>query len=342
LKSSQVRKLKVQNYILLVIGCLAINSCIQSRSCFDEEIFCAALVTDTLGTEDYGNNQQTWLGLQDAKENKIVNQIAYIESVDTRDYQKNIDYFAQQGFDVILTSGIGLQSETLHSSDLYPDSVFIGLNQPVTESRPNLISITFPEDQMGFAAGALAAKISKTGIVAGVCETSGIDSMWRYCEGFRNGALFTNPQIKALIVYRDDGDRKKLFIDEAWGYETATNLIQRGADVVFAAGGVTGQGALSAATESNIYAIGTERDQASALGASGLGVVTSFRGQSRLVVYEMMRDIQTGELLQQRNAQIEFMPLRQNFSEKIGFELELLLVLLENNEFVTNVPLEKP
>ena len=61
------------------------------------------------------------------------------------------------------------------------------MNQPHEEVRPNLIPITFAEDQMGFLAGALAARISETQIVGAVCETSGIDSMWRYCEGFRAG-----------------------------------------------------------------------------------------------------------------------------------------------------------
>ena len=49
-----------------------------------------------------------------------------------------------------------------------------------------------------------------------------------------------------------DGDRERLFIDEAWGYDTAQELIQRGADVIFAAGGATGQGALRAAAEAQV------------------------------------------------------------------------------------------
>ncbi len=73
--------------------------------------------------------------------------------------------------------------------------------------------------------------------------------MWRYCEGFRAGAKFVDENIKIQVIYRDDGSSEKLFIDEAWGYETAQKLIQRGADVIFAAGGVTGQGALRAAAE---------------------------------------------------------------------------------------------
>jgi basic membrane protein A len=216
------------------------------------------------------------------------------------------------------------------------------LNQPFEQTRANLFSITFPEDQMGFAAGALASQLSKTGIVGGVCETSGIDSMWRYCEGFRAGALFLNPEIKVLILYRDSGDREKLFVDESWGYENAISLIRRGADVIFSAGGVTGQGALRAASESNVYAIGTERNQMQALGENGRGVVTSLYGAGRLEVKEVMRFVKEGFVQSQRIGQIQFVPLHQKFPEELTMGLELLLTSLRNKEIYTNVPFEKP
>lgn len=134
--------------------------------------------------------------------------------MDARDYEKNIAYFAIQGFDMIVTTNVGQRDETLHAADLYPDSVFVGMNQPQTETRPNLIPISFAEDQMEFAAGVLAAHLSTTRVVGAICETSGINSMWRYCEGFRAGAEFINPEIKVIVFYRDEGDSEKLFIDE--------------------------------------------------------------------------------------------------------------------------------
>lgn len=321
---------------------LGVSSCLPSSDCFDEEIFCAALVTDTLGINDYGVNQDAWAGLQESQNNGTTHQIEYIESIDTRDYQKNIDYFAQQGFDVIIASGIGFLDETLHSSDLYPDSVFVGLNQPFEETRANLISITFPEDQMGFAAGALAAQLSKTGIVGGVCETSRIDSMWRYCEGFRAGALFLNPEIKALVLYRDSDNREKIFIDETWGYESGMSLIKRGADVIFSAGGVTAQGALKAASEFGVYAIGAERNQMLALGESGRSVVTSLYGASRLEVEETLRFIKEGLVQPQRIGQIQFVPLNQKFPQELTIGLNFLIASLWHREIYTNVLTKKP
>ncbi len=322
----------------LIVTLFSIFTACQSPNCLNEEYFCVALITDTLGINDYGINQDAWAGLQESQADRI----EYIESVDSRDYQKNIDYFATQGFDLIITSGIGLQNYTLLSADLYPDSVFVGLNQTFTETRPNLISITFPEDQMGFAAGTLATQLSKTGIVGGVCETSGIDAMWRYCEGFRAGVLFTNPETKVLILYRDNGDREKIFIDEKWGYEAGISLIQRGADVIFSAGGVTGQGALRAASESNTFAIGTERNQQLALGKNGTSIVSSFFGASRLEVSEVMRFVRQGLIQPYRVGQIQFVALHPKFPESFTSELNVLLQKLWLQEIHTNVLPEKP
>ncbi len=323
-------------FFLTMIG-WALSACLSSSDCFREDIFCAALVTDTQGIEDHGMNQDAWAGLQEAKANGLADQVEYIASVDARDYQKNIVYFANRGFDLIFTSGVSLDDETLQSADLYPDSTFVGLNQTFEESRQNLISVTFPEDQMGFAAGVSAATLTKTNIVSAVCETSGIDAMWRYCEGFRAGAKFTNDQLTVAVVYRDDGDSEKLFIDEAWGYATASDLIARGADVVFAAGGVTGQGAVEAASELGVYAIGAERDQFAALGVSGSGVVTSFYGQTQFEVQEVMRMVKNGQIHEIWQGSVQFVPLSPAYPPELSAQLEELLGMLKRGEIQTNV-----
>jgi basic membrane protein A len=195
---------------------------------------------------------------------------------------------------------------------------------------------------MGFAAGLVATQLSKTGIVAAVCETSGIDSMWRYCEGFRAGVEFADGTMRTLVIYRDDGDREKLFLDEAWGYETGSDLIRRGADVVFAAGGVTGQGALRAALEFGAYAIGAERDQAAVLGETRPGLVTSFYGDARFEVQETMRLVKNGGISGGRVGKIRFSSLHPSVDPSSMSDLEALIALLSKGEIVPNVTKEKP
>jgi len=332
--------------VIFPLTILVLVSCTRSADCFRVDLFCAALVTDTLGINDHGINQDAWAGLEEARANGLVDQVEFIESIDTRDYEKNIAYFAQNGYDLIVTSGVGLQDTTLQAADLYPDPIFIAIAQPHEEGRPNLIPITFAEDQMGFMAGALAARLTETHVVGAVCETSGIPSMWRYCEGFRAGVLAGvqngQEEIRILIEYRDDGLQEKLFIDDAWGIERAQYLIKRGADVIFAAGGVTGQGALRAASQAGIHAIGTERDQAAALREDGSSVVTSIYGRAGHEVQAAVRQIMQGTFDPPVSGQFGYVPLGENFPESMKQEMDDLLSGLLNGYVQTTVPLEKP
>jgi len=336
--------LRIKLIGLIVIVLLNLSACAQAQTpdCFLKDIFCAALVTDTRGLNDYGINQNTWLGLQQSHTDGAVNQVAYIESVNPKDYEKNIAFFVDAGYDVIVTSGIGLRNATLHSADLYPDSVFIGMNQTDDESRPNFISVTFSEDQMGFLAGALAVRLTGTKSIGAVCETSGIDSMWRYCEGFRAGAKFMDHSVKVVVVYRDNQSSDKLFIDSAWGFDNAQRLIESNADVIFAAGGETGVGALHAAAEANIYSIGVERDQGAALGEEGSGVVTSILGRASFTVQGLMRNVKGGNLTDAEMSPIGYIPFDKFVQKEVTLEMEDLLTQLESKDVKTNVSPEKP
>jgi len=305
-------------------------------------VFCAALVTDTRGLQDFGLNQDTWAGLQRSKAEGVVDEVAYIESVDARDYEKNITFFVNAGYDVIVTSGVGLGDATLRSADLHPDSVFVGMNQPDEESVPNFISVTFPEDQMGFLAGVLAARMTRTKIIGAVCETSGIGAMWRYCEGFRAGAAYADDTVEVIVIYRDDGGREKLFIDEEWGIENAQSVIQDGADVLFAAGGITGVGALRAATAAQVNSIGAERDQHSALADEGSSVVTSILGRASSTVQELMRRIKAGSLADAEMSLIGYVPMEGFVPKNVIADMDQILLGLITGEIKTNVAVEKP
>ncbi len=334
--------MRIKSIFLLAIVFLGITACSQSPDCFQEDVFCAGLVTDTRGLDDLGMNQSTWAGLEQSHSDGVIDHVANIGSVNAKDYEKNIAYFVNSGYDVIVTSGGGLRDATLHSADLYPDSIFIGMNQPDDESRSNFIPVIFPEDQMGFLAGALAVQLTRLNAVGAVCETSGIPSMWRYCEGFRAGAKHMDDSVKVLIAYRADGSSSKLFVDDEWGNETAGKLLESNVDIIFAAGGETAVGALCAAGEARIKSIGAERDQAAALGSEGSGVVTSVLGRIRFTVQELMRSLRDGNLPDEVVGPIGYIPFDGSVSKEISQEMENILMGLENGEIKTYVPAEKP
>jgi len=334
--------LQIKFRYILAIVLLGVTACSQSPDCSQENVFCVGLVTDTRGLYDFGMNQNTWAGLEQSYSDSVIDHIAYIESVNSKDYEKNIAYLVDSGYDVIVTSGIGLRDATLHSADLYPASIFIGMNQPDDESRSNFVPVTFPEDQMGFFAGVLATHLTKLKTVGAVCETSGIDAMWRYCEGFRAGVNYADSTIKVIVLYRDGESSSKLFIDDEWGYETGHALIESGVDVIFAAGGETAVGALRAASEAKIRSIGAERDQSAALGKEVSGVITSVFGQTNSTVQELMRSLIGGSVPDAKTGQIGFVPFNSFVSKKTAQEMANLLAGLENGEIKTDVSTEKP
>ncbi len=326
----------------LLILASGTSACAPQPDCRREEVFCAGLVTDTRGLNDFGLTQNTWAGLQRALANGAADHIAYIESVDSRDYEKNIAFFAAEGYDVIVTAGIGLQDAALRSADLNPDSTFIGMNQPVENPPPNFIPVTFPEDQMGFLAGALAARLTRSKTVGAVCEASGIDSMRRYCEGFRAGAKYADKTVKVIVVYRDNGSRSKLFNDPDWGSETAAGLIRQGADVVFAAGGETAAGALRTANSMKALTIGVERDQAAALGDEGSRVAASILGGASSTVEELMRKVKEGNPPLAQIGAVEVAASDEIIPNSLMVEINEMRSGLMEGRIKTNVTVEKP
>jgi basic membrane protein A len=80
-------------------------------------------------------------------------------------------------------------------------------------------------------------------------------------EGYIAGAKSVNPDINVISTYHP-GEISQAFVDPEWGAATAKQAIDQGADVIFGAGGITGNGALQeVATHEGLYCIGVDTDQ---------------------------------------------------------------------------------
>ncbi len=255
--------------------------------CGRAEVFCAGLVT-SFGTIGEGINREAWLGVQDALAAGWLDHADYIESVDGRDYEKNIAFFAERGYDVIVSVGAALRKETAAAALTYPRLFFVGVEQEPAETLPNLVGLVFHEERGGFLAGALAGWITQSGRVAAVCEAKSIESMRRYCEGFRAGARAAQPRLYVEVVYHNGpGDNPSR--DVEWGRATALALVQRGADVLFAAGGPMADAALEAAAGENAYVIGAESDAYERLKGARPRLVSSAVNHVRDGVRDLLR-----------------------------------------------------
>jgi basic membrane protein A len=222
--------------------------------------FKIGLVTDVGEVDDKSFNQSAWEGAQQAAQ-ELGGTAEYVETKDAKDYAANIGLFADQGYDVIVTVGFALGEATATAAGQYPEVYFIGVDQFQATEIPNLAGLVFNEDKSGFLAGALAAELSESGTIAAVLGTDIIPPVVAFKEGYEAGARYINPDINIISTYHPGG-LDVAFTDPEWGATTAKQAIDQGADVVFGAGGKTGNGALiEAAGNEGVYCIGVDTDQ---------------------------------------------------------------------------------
>lgn len=228
--------------------------------CPNEDVLCFGLVTDVGEVDDKSFNQSAWDGVQQAGE-QLGALVKYVETKDAKDYGPNIDLFGEKGYDVIVTVGFALGEATIEAAQKYPDINFIGVDQFQADTVPNLAGLIFPEDKAGFQAGALAAQLTQSGTIAAVLGTDLVPPVVAFKEGYEAGARYINPDINIISTYHPGG-LDVAFTDPEWGASTARQAMDQGADVVFGAGGKTGNGALAeVAGEAGKYCIGVDTDQ---------------------------------------------------------------------------------
>ncbi|WP_129629966.1 BMP family lipoprotein [Candidatus Oscillochloris fontis] len=252
-----------------------------------------ALVTDLGKVNDGTFNQFAYEGAQQAAD-EFGLEFKYIETQAQSDYEKNIQTFVDEKFDVIITVGFLIQDATKAAAEANPDIIFIGVDQyyePGTVTD-NLVGLQFREDQSGFLAGALAAMMSESGTIAIVAGQE-IPPVKKFKNGFDNGAMYVNPDITLLGVYLPS------FIEPALGASTAEQFIGEGADVVFGAGGPSGSGGIKAAAEKGAFVIGVDQDEyvTTFVGGSAPGadkILTSAIKRVNVAVYDQIRAVVEG------------------------------------------------
>lgn len=240
------------------------------------------LVTDVGRVNDRSFNQSAWEGVVQAAQALGLaegDDYKFIETQDPSDYADNIDQFIDGGFNVIVSVGFALGEATARAAQENPDVMFIGVDQFQVETIPNLTGLIFHEDQSGFLAGALAAQLSQTGKIAAVLGTDLVPPVVAFKEGYELGAKYINPDIEIISTYHPGG-LDRAFTDPEWGANTAKQALDQGADVIFGAGGSTGNGALqevaaAATAGAEVYCIGVDSDQWETLPAAHPCLVSS-------------------------------------------------------------------
>lgn len=209
--------------------------------------------------DDKSFNQSAWEGVLRAQR-ELGAEVKFLETTDPKDYAKNIDQFGQDGYDVIVTVGFAIGQATQEAAAKYKNIRFIGVDQFQEKPTDNLVGLIFDEDKAGYLAGALAGLLTKSNVVAAVLGTDLVPPVVKFGKGYEAGAKAVKPDIRVISAYHPGGLARG-FSDPDWGKNTTIQMIQQQADVIFGAGGQTGNGALLGALERNVLAIGVDTDQ---------------------------------------------------------------------------------
>jgi len=215
---------------------------------------------------------------------------------------------ATEGYNVIITTGALMGDATALKAKQYPNIKFAIVDNAYAPTQgsqycddtvndcyadgglTNVTSLMFAEDQVGFLAGVLAAGMSKSGLV---CSVSAMRTPpnERYVISFRGGAVWqAGMNMKTLNNYIPSPT------DPTQGKETALGLIGKGCDVVFGVGGNTANGALLAAKENNLMAIGADVDQYNTYPEVKDALISSAQKNVDAVVYNYLKTVADGSV----------------------------------------------
>jgi len=291
--------------------------------------------------DDKSFNQSAWEGVQRVQR-ELGAEVKFLETTDPKDYGKNIDQFAQDGYDVIVTVGFALGQATQEAAAKYKNVKFIGVDQFQEKPVDNLAGLIFDEDKAGYLAGALAGLLSKSGTIGAVLGTDLVPPVVKFGKGYEAGAKAVKPDIKVLTAYHPGGLARG-FSDPDWGKATTTQMIQQQADIIFGAGGNTGNGALLGALERNVLAIGVDTDQWETLPQVHPVLVSSAMKLITPGVFDLVKSIADGAFKPgNQTGQVGLAPFHDNDSKvpaDVKTKLQEIDTGLKNGTIRTNVTL---
>lgn len=192
--------------------------------------------------------------------------------------------------DIILLIGAQHVELAKNSAKKHPGKIFVLAEVPI-ENIPNMSSMMFNQNEGSFLAGALAGYMTKSGMVGFVGGTK-ILPVEAFEQGYREGVAYANPDVKVLVDYAAPAGDFSGFQNPRKGHQLAMAQYTKGADIVFAVAGLTGNGVIEAARKTKQYAIGVDSDQDSL--AKGF-VLTSMIKRMDMAMYGELQRILKGE-----------------------------------------------
>jgi basic membrane protein A and related proteins len=195
--------------------------------------------------------------------------------------------FAKDGFSPIIMPGFAWATALGKVADEFPNTKF-GIIDMVVD-KPNVQSMVFKAEEGSFLVGVIASETSKTGKV-GFVGGMDIPLISAFECGYAQGVKYDSGG-KAEVIANMTGTTPAAWNDPVKGGELAKSQIDRGADIIYAAAGATGQGVLKAAADAGKFGIGVDSDQDNLFPGK---VLTSMLKHVDVATYDSFKDAKDG------------------------------------------------
>ena len=217
---------------------------------------------------DQSWNQFGYEGLQRAEAECGV-EIAYSEDVFQDEQVETFRNYAAEGYDIIIGHGGEYGDAIAQVAAEYPDLWFGDTNGLPEGDNVSIMIIGY--NQMSYLAGVLACEMTETDHVA-VVGAMELPVMAAAYDAFVEGTEYCGRPIEVDEVYTGD------WADVTLAREAALALIADGADVIYHHLDAADAGAIAAAEDEGVYAIGLYRDSSDLGPGAVIGSAIGFPG----------------------------------------------------------------
>ncbi|MFF3616905.1 BMP family protein [Streptomyces sp. NPDC002580] len=256
-----------------------------------------AIAYDVGGKGDQSFNDAAYQGLKQAKD-EFKYDTADVEPTDGEtdaDKTQRLVALAKKGYNPVIGIGFAYGPAVKEAAAKFPNTTFGIVDDSSVEAK-NVADLVFSEQEASYLAGVTAAKATKSNVVGFV---GGVDVplIHKFGAGFEQGVKDTKPGVKVLSQYLTQTAQEGGFSSPDKGKAAAEGQIEKKADVVYAAAGLSGQGVIEAAAKAKVLAIGVDSDQykQEALAAYKDSILTSATKDVAKAVYSLAKSVEDGK-----------------------------------------------
>jgi basic membrane protein A and related proteins len=240
----------MKNALLLAAGVLALTAASASAKDFKP-----AIVFDLGSKMDKSFNEGVYNGAK-AFADKTHTTFQEFEPKNEAQIEQGLRNFARKGFSPIIGVGFNQAKAIEKIAKEFKDADFVVIDSVV--DLPNVKSVLFKEAEGSYLAGALAAMKTSTGKL-GFVGGMDIPLIRKFSCGYKQGAKAVKADVE--VFENMVGTTGSAWNDPVKGGELAKSQIERGADVIFAAAGASGLGALQTAADAGKFGVGVDSNQ---------------------------------------------------------------------------------